>query len=113
MTSRDQMRKGSTDFLILRLLSERPMYGYEISQLLMQRSSGYFEMKEGLLYPALHRMQEKGWLTTDWQSVDGRRRKYYYLSRTGEEILGEQEVEWKRFLDKLNLMMGGEEVWTG
>ena len=50
MTSRDQMRKGSTDFLIMHLLMERPMYGYEISQQLDRRSAGYFEMKEGLLF---------------------------------------------------------------
>jgi DNA-binding PadR family transcriptional regulator len=60
----DQMRKGSTELVILSLLMERPMYGYEISQQLEQRSRGYFEMKEGLLYPALHRMQN-GWLISD------------------------------------------------
>ena len=111
MTSRDQMRKGSTDFLILRLLVERPMYGYEISQQLDRRSAGYFEMKEGLLYPALHRMQQKGWLTTDWQSVDGRRRKYYQLTQLGREILGEQAAEWKLFLEQFNSMMGANEAW--
>lgn len=108
MAPRDQMRKGSTDFLILRLLLERPMYGYEISQQLARRSSGYFEMKEGLLYPALHHMQQKGWLTTEWRSVDGRRRKYYQLTRLGREVLGEQTAEWKRFLEELNGLLGAE-----
>jgi PadR family transcriptional regulator, regulatory protein PadR len=112
MTSRDQMRKGSTDFLILRLLLERPMYGYEISQQLDRRSAGYFEMKEGLLYPALHRMQQKGWLTTDWQNVDGRRRKYYQLTRLGQEILDQQAAEWKKFLEQFNLMLGANEAWN-
>ena len=69
MAPRDQMRKGSTDFVILSLLVKRPMYGYEICQQLDQRSGGYFEMKEGLLYPTLHRMQQKGWLMTDWDSL--------------------------------------------
>jgi PadR family transcriptional regulator, regulatory protein PadR len=112
MTPRDQMRKGSTDFLILRLLKVRPMYGYEISQQLDRRSAGYFEMKEGLLYPALHRMQQKSWLTTEWRSVDGRRRKYYQLTHLGQEVLGEQEAEWKRFLEQFNVMLGANEVWT-
>jgi PadR family transcriptional regulator, regulatory protein PadR len=112
MTPRDQMRKGSTDFLVLRLLAERPMYGYEISQLLKTRSAGYFEMKEGLLYPALHRMQQKGWLTTDWQSVEGRRRKYYQITRLGRQMMGEQEAEWVRFLEQLKAMMGASEGWT-
>ncbi len=110
--SRDQMRKGSTDFLILHLLAERPMYGYELSQQLKQRSAGYFEMKEGLLYPALHRMQEKGWLETDWQNVEGRRRKYYRLTRLGQEMMGEQEAEWKRFFARFIEMVGASEEWT-
>jgi PadR family transcriptional regulator, regulatory protein PadR len=105
------MRKGSTDFVILSLLARRPMYGYEISQQL-ERNGGYFEMKEGLLYPALHRMQEKGWLTTEWRVVDGRRRKYYALSRAGHEILGEQAAEWKVFLEQLHALLGANEVST-
>ena len=112
MAPRDQMRKGSTDFLILSLLEERPRYGYEISQQLEQRSNGYFEMKEGLLYPALHRMQQKGWLTTEWQSVDGRRRKYYSLTKLGRQALGEQASEWKMFFEQFHALVGAKELWT-
>jgi PadR family transcriptional regulator PadR len=101
MTPRDQMRKGSTDFLILSLLAEGPMYGYEISQKLAQRSGGYFEMKEGLLYPALHRMQQNGWLSSKWQEIDGRKRKYYTLTPQGKKALGEQAYEWKTFIERL------------
>ncbi len=108
MAPRDQMRKGSTDFLILSLLKDRPMYGYEIIQQLERRSGGYFEMKEGLLYPALHRMQHNGWLTSDWRSVDGRRRKYYAITKVGGEILGEQAAEWKTFLEQLYALMGAD-----
>ena len=109
MAPRDQMRKGSTDFVILSLLAKRPMYGYEISQQLERNGGGYFEMKEGLLYPALHRMQEKGWLTTEWQVVDGRRRKYYALTHLGQEVLGEQAAEWKTFLYQLHALLGANE----
>jgi len=109
---RDQMRKGSTEILILSLLAERPMYGYEISQLLEQRSGGYFEMKEGLLYPALHRMQQSGWLVSDWQSVDGRQRKYYQLTPAGREVLGEQAAEWKKFLEELDALLRTNQVWA-
>lgn len=104
-TTRDQMRKGSTEILVLSLLQERPMYGYEISQLLEQRSGGYFEMKEGLLYPALHRMQQKGWLASEWQTVDGRPRKYYSLTSLGQKVLGEQAAEWKDFVHALQSML--------
>jgi PadR family transcriptional regulator PadR len=88
------------------------MYGYEISQQLDQRSAGYFEMKEGLLYPALHRMQQNGWLTTEWRSVDGRRRKYYQLTSLGQDVLGEQAAEWKRFLEQFTVILGANEAWT-
>ena len=106
------MRKGSTDFVILSLLVKRPMYGYEISQQLEQQSGGYFEMKEGLLYPTLHRMQQKGWLTTEWQVVDGRRRKYYALTESGREVLGEQAAEWKTFLEQLHALLGANGLWS-
>ncbi len=111
MVARDQMRKGSTDFVILSLLAKRPMYGYEISQQL-EHNGGYFEMKEGLLYPALHRMQEKGWLATDWRTVDGRRRKYYALTPAGQQILGEQAAEWKTFFEQLRTILGPGEVFN-
>jgi DNA-binding PadR family transcriptional regulator len=112
MSPRDQMRKGSTEILILSLLVERPMYGYEISQQIERRSSGYFEMKEGLLYPALHRMQQNGWLSTEWQMVDGRRRKYYALTPLGREVLGEQAAEWKTFLEELHALLRANQLWT-
>lgn len=111
-TPRDQMRKGSTEILVLSLLLERPMYGYEISQQLEQRSGGYFEMKEGLLYPALHRMQQKGWLSSEWRTVDGRPRKYYALTSPGRKVLGEQAAEWKTFLEEFDALLKRNRLWT-
>jgi DNA-binding PadR family transcriptional regulator len=106
------MRKGSTELLILSLLAERPMYGYEISQQLRLRSGGYFEMKDGLLYPALHRMQQNGWLASEWRMVDGRRRKYYLLTHQGRHTLNEQSAEWKTFLDELYALLKFNKLWT-
>jgi len=112
MSLRDQIRKGSTEVIILTLLAERPMYGYEMVQELGQRSNGYFEMKEGLLYPTLHRMQQSGWLASSWQTVDGRRRKYYAITALGREILGEQAAEWNVFLEKLQALLQAKGLWT-
>jgi PadR family transcriptional regulator PadR len=112
MSPRDQMRKGSTEILILTLLAKRPMYGYEISQQLKLRSGGYFEMKEGLLYPALHRMQQNGWLSSEWRAVDGRNRKYYLLTPLGREMLGEQAAEWMTFIEQLHTLLRANEQWT-
>jgi PadR family transcriptional regulator, regulatory protein PadR len=112
MSLRDQIRKGSTEVLILTLLAERPMYGYEMVQELEQRSNGYFEMKEGLLYPTLHRMQQSGWLSSRWQTVDGRRRKYYALTSQGREVLGEQAAEWTTFFKELQTFLQAKGLWT-
>ena len=99
---RDQIRKGSTEILILRLLSEEAMYGYQIVQELKQRSRGYFEMKEGLLYPTLHRMQKEGLLASEWGSSDtGRRRKYYKITADGKQLLQEGSAEWETFMQQM------------
>jgi PadR family transcriptional regulator PadR len=102
MSLRDQIRKGSTEILILSLLDTEPMYGYQISQELGKRSDGYFEMKEGLLYPTLHRMRKEGYLTSEWrQAGAARRRKYYAITNRGREMLGKQSAEWQTFITKL------------
>jgi PadR family transcriptional regulator PadR len=108
MDIRDQIRKGSTSLLILALLSEEPMYGYQISQELEKRSGGYFEMKEGLLYPLLHRLKREGLLNSEWQDAVGeRRRKYYTITGTGRQALKEQTQEWQIFMDKLQGVLAG------
>jgi PadR family transcriptional regulator PadR len=97
-----QMRKGSTPVLILSLLVEQPMYGYQISQELERRSEGYFTMKEGLLYPALHRMEQDGLLSSEWRTVAGaRRRKYYFITEKGRQALANSVAEWTTFTEKL------------
>jgi PadR family transcriptional regulator PadR len=106
MSLRDQIRKGSTEILILSLLATEPMYGYQISQELSKRSDGYFEMKEGLLYPTLHRMQKEGLLASEWQRAGtGRRRKYYSITAKGREMLGEQSAEWQIFIEQLQSLL--------
>lgn len=108
MSIRDQIRKGSTTLLILTVLSEEPMYGYQISQELAERSGGYFDMKEGLLYPLLHRMQHEGLLRSDWREAHGaRRRKYYVITAAGLEALQEQREEWQLFMGKLQALLAG------
>jgi len=102
MSLQDQMRKGSTEILILSLLVEEPMYGYQLSQELKRRSGGYFAMKEGLLYPTLHRMTQDGLVTSEWRPAGAaRRRKYYAITDKGHQVLGEQSAEWRAFTEKL------------
>lgn len=107
MSLQDQIRKGSTEILILSLLAEEPMYGYQIGQELQQRSEGYFEMKEGLLYPTLHRMAQEGLLSSEWrESGTARRRKYYAITETGRQALREQTAEWQTFTENLFHLLG-------
>jgi PadR family transcriptional regulator PadR len=103
-----QIRKGSTPVLILSLLAEQPMYGYRIARELERRSEGYFEMKEGLLYPALHRMEQDGLLKSEWRSVAGsRRRKYYSITDEGRKVLANSVAEWTTFTEKLMQVVRG------
>jgi PadR family transcriptional regulator PadR len=99
---RDQMRKGSSEILILALLADEPMHGYQITQELSRRSRGYFEMKEGLLYPTLHRMEHDGLLASEWlDAVGKRRRKVYRITQAGRQALTAQKAEWSRFAEQL------------
>ena len=73
-----------------------------------RRSEGYFEMKEGLLYPALHRMEQDGLLKSEWRSVAGsRRRKYYFITEEGRKVLVNSVAEWTAFTEKLMRVIKG------
>jgi len=102
----DQLRKGSTVLLILLTLQNRAMYGYQISRELQRRSDGYFDMKEGLLYPTLHQMEKDGLLTSEWKAVGNRKRKYYRITPLGSERLAGMASEWRMFTTQLLKMMG-------
>lgn len=114
MKLRHQLRKGSTETLILTLLSEEPMYGYRIARELETRSEGYFQMKEGLLYPALHQMEEDGLVRGEWRSGQGaRRRKYYHITKKGHRILADSVAEWQTFAAQLLGLIGDAEPQAG
>ena len=83
-----ELLKGSTDSILLALLVERPMYGYELLRHMEQRSDGYFRMKEGTLYPALHRMERETLIEGLYRSAPtGRHRRYYAITSKGTEEL--------------------------
>jgi PadR family transcriptional regulator PadR len=110
MQLQHQIRKGSTSVLILSLLAEQPMYGYQIAQELVRRSQGYFEMKEGLLYPALHQMEHQGLLSSEWRAAAGaRRRRYYFITEDGRRVLDSAVAEWTTFTDRLMRVIAGSQ----
>jgi PadR family transcriptional regulator PadR len=92
------MRTGSTAVMILRLLADKPMYGYQMVKELQVRSEGYFDLEQGTLYPALHRLEKDGLVHSKWEVVtDGPSRKYYYITETGQETLENSARQWSDF----------------
>lgn len=91
--------RSSAELLILSVLRERPMYGYDIIRELTSRSEGYFAMEEGLLYPILHRLEREGLVQSEWRTAETRRRRRYYaLSEAGLARAASAVVEWKGFI---------------
>lgn len=85
---------GSTAMLLLKLLSEKDMYGYEMIETLRQRSENVFELKAGTLYPLLHSLEEKHFLTVYEKEVSGKVRKYYQITKEGKKALVMKKEEW-------------------
>jgi PadR family transcriptional regulator, regulatory protein PadR len=98
-----ELKKGSAELLILSLVEPRPRHGYEISQLIEQRSDGDLRFKVASLYPLLYRLERRGWIIGTWVEKAGqRRRRYYRLTRSGRTVLAEQRRGWQRFVAAIN-----------
>jgi len=103
MEQRHDLMKGSSDSLLLCMIGQQPMYGYQIIKELEIRSHGYFQFKEGTLYPALHRLERAGLILGEWQTLpSGRRRRYYYITDKGSRLLVEKRSQWQDFLTAMN-----------
>ena len=89
--------KGHLDLLLLSVLAAGPAHGYAIITALRARSEGTFDLPEGTVYPALHRLEDAGLLASSWSDADGRRRRVYTLTSKGEAALAAEPTEWKRF----------------
>ena len=95
---RSQLLKGTVPFLVLSVLEDAELYGYEIAQRLRERSQAQLTPSEGSLYPALHRLEQQGALTAQWRESDrGPRRRYYRLTPAGAKQLAEARAEWDTF----------------
>ena len=98
---------GTLDLLLLETLAAGPSYGYAITQSVSARSGQRLELREGSLYPALHRLERKNLLSAEWGAADGRRRKYYRLTAAGEAALAERRAEWREFAAGIEGVLGG------
>jgi len=102
------MRSGSTRVMVLRLLADEPMYGYQMVKELQARSEGYFRMEQGTLYPALHRLEQDGLVHSEWQIVaEGPPRKYYHITDAGQAALLESAAQWVDFSHSLLKLLDG------
>lgn len=98
---------GSTMMLILKLLEEKDMYGYEMIETLREKSENVFELKAGTLYPLLHGLEEKEFVKSYEQEAGGKTRKYYSITREGKKQLRAKEKEWKEYAGAVRNVLGG------
>jgi transcriptional regulator len=98
MTPRADLLQGTLDLLILKTLVLGPLHGWGISKRLRQLSSDVLDVGQGSLYPALYRLDDRGWVTTEWRiSDEGRRAKFYTLTAEGRRQLAVERTQWRRF----------------
>ena len=91
--------RGTLDLLILKTLTLEPMHGWGISQRIGQLSRGALDVNQGSLYPALQRLELRGWITSAWRTTEnGRRAKYYQLTAGGRRALGTETADWRRYV---------------
>ena len=88
---------GNMTMLLLKLLDEKDMYGYEMIDTLRKKSNNVFELKAGTLYPLLHNMEAKGLLTAYEQEIAGKKRKYYSITKEGKGLLEKKKEEWNEY----------------
>jgi PadR family transcriptional regulator, regulatory protein PadR len=103
---RSERLKGHLDLLLLSVLSRGPGHGYQVITRLRDRSEGAFELPEGTVYPALHRLEEATLLASTWEVVAGRRRRVYRLTFAGEAALAEQSAQWREFSGSVTQVLG-------
>jgi PadR family transcriptional regulator PadR len=105
--------KGHLDLLLLSVLSRGPGHGYEVITRLRDGSDGAFELPEGTVYPALHRLENAGLLASTWQVVAGRRRRIYHITLAGERAMAEQDRQWREFSGSMARVLGAYAARVG
>jgi transcriptional regulator len=103
---KSDLLQGTLDMLILKIVALGPVHGYGISQRIRQISKEVLQVQQGSLYPALHRLEKRGWLLAEWgESGNGRQAKFYKLSAHGRKQLAEEESNWNRLAGAVSLIM--------
>lgn len=103
---KSDLLQGTLDMLILKIVALGPVHGYGISRRIRQISKDVLQVQQGSLYPALHRLEKRGWLKADWgESDNGRKAKFYSLSAKGRKQLSAEESNWNRLAEAVSVIM--------
>lgn len=101
-----ELLKGTLDMLILKVVALGPIHGYAIAQRIQQISRDFFQLQQGSLYPALHRLEDRGWLRAEWKSTEtGRDAKFYALTPRGRKQLEVELRNWEQLTDAVALIL--------
>jgi len=101
-----ELLSGTLEMLVLKTLALEPMHGWGIGLRIGQISAGRLDVNQGSLYPALQRLEHRGWVESDWQSTENNRRaRYYALTKAGRKALGEEVEKWHRFAETMALVL--------
>jgi PadR family transcriptional regulator PadR len=103
---KQDLLQGTLDMLILRVCAAGPIHGYAVAQRLVHVSKEALQVRQGSLYPALHRLETRGWLKAEWkQTASGREAKFYSLTRAGRKQLAAEEADWQRLTEAIGLVL--------
>jgi PadR family transcriptional regulator, regulatory protein PadR len=103
---KSEFLKGTLDMLILKIVALGPIHGYAISQRIQQISADVFQLQQGSLYPALHRLENRGWLDAAWKdTATGREAKFYTVTKKGRKHLEAEVLNWERLSDAVSLIL--------
>jgi len=109
-SSKSDLLQGTLDLLILQIAALGPVHGYAIAQRLQQISRDVLQVQQGSLYPALHRLEERGWLKAEWRDTDtGREAKFYTLTKKGRKQLEAEALGWEQLSTAVALIMNSVE----
>ena|SRR5439155_20369779 len=101
-----ELLKGTLDMLILKVVALGPIHGYAIAQRIQQISRDFFQLQQGSLYPALHRLEDRGWLKAEWKASEtGREAKFYALTPKGRKQLHAEVKSWEQLIDAVALIL--------
>ena len=108
-TANEQVLQGTLDLLLLKTLSLTPMHGWGLTHRIEQLSQSALQVGQGSIYPALVRLEQRGWISTEWRTTENSRRaKYYRLTAAGRRALGQELASWNRFVSAVGLVLAAE-----